>query len=185
MKELNQEKKDYLLGTIRQIKNFPKQGIIFRDITTLLNNKEAYSFLIDHLYDRYKNLEIDYIVAIESRGFIFGGALAYKLKCAFVPIRKPRKLPYTTISEKYLLEYGFDEIEIHIDAFNSINNGSPRVVLIDDLLATGGTATAAISLLNKLNITCVEACFVINLKSLKGDKIIKKTTPIYSVLEID
>lgn len=183
MKTLTKEEKAYLENSIRNVYDFPKLGIVFKDITTLLNNKDAFAFLMNHLHDRYKDLKIDFVTGIESRGFIFGSALAIKLGCGFVPIRKPKKLPYTTISEKYLLEYGVDEIEIHIDAFKPVEK--PRVLLIDDLIATGGTATAAVSLLNKLGIGCVEACFLINLKSLNGDKTIIKTTPVYSVLEVE
>ena len=184
MKTLNQSDKEYLLNSIRDIKDFPKPGIVFKDITTLLNNEKAYNFLMDHLEDRYKNQGIDFIAGIESRGFIFGAALAAKIGCGFVPIRKPGKLPYTTISEKYSLEYGVDEIEIHIDAFKS-DKESPKVLLIDDLIATGGTATAAVTLLNKVGVNCFEACFLLNLIFLQGDKEIKKTTNIYSILEID
>jgi len=184
MKELNQSDKDYLLKTIRDVKDFPKPGIIFKDITTLLADEKAYSFLIDHLADRYEDMDIDFIAGIEARGFIFGASLATKLNCPFVPIRKPGKLPYTTISEKYSLEYGVDEVEIHIDAFKS-DKENPKVLLIDDLIATGGTATAAVNLINKAGAQCIEACFVLNLTFLQGDAEIKKTTNVYSVLEVD
>lgn len=184
MKTLSQSDKDYLLTAIRDVKDFPKPGIIFKDITTLLNNEKAFNFLMDHLHDRYENEDVDFVAGIESRGFIFGAALAAKLGCAFVPIRKPGKLPYTTISEKYSLEYGVDEIEIHIDAFTS-KKEKPRVLLIDDLIATGGTATAAVNLLNKVGVNCFEACFLLNLTFLKGDEQIKKQTNVYSVLEVD
>jgi adenine phosphoribosyltransferase len=157
---------------------------VLKDITTLLADSKAYNFLMDHLADRYKNQDIDFIAGIESRGFIFGSALAAKIGCGFVPIRKPGKLPYTTISEKYSLEYGVDEIEIHIDAFKS-NKEKPKVLLIDDLIATGGTATAAVNLLRKVEVDCFEACFLLNLTFLQGDAEIKKTTPVYSILEID
>jgi adenine phosphoribosyltransferase len=184
MKTLNQIDKDYLLKTIRDVKDFPKPGIIFKDITTLLGDAQAYNFLMDHLTERYKNEDIDFIAGIESRGFIFGAALAAKLGKSFVPIRKPGKLPYTTISEKYSLEYGIDEVQIHIDAFKC-DKEIPNVLLVDDLIATGGTATAAVSLINKVGANCVEACFLLNLIFLQGDEEIKKTTSIYSVLEID
>ena len=184
MKELNQGDKDYLLKTIRDIKDFPKPGIIFKDITTLLSDKKAFNFLMDHLANRYKNENIDFIAGIEARGFIFGAALAAKIGGSFVPIRKPGKLPYTTVSEKYSLEYGVDEVEIHIDAFKC-DKEKPRVLLIDDLIATGGTATAAVSLINKTGAECVEACFVLNLTFLQGDAEIRKTTSVYSVLEVD
>ncbi len=184
MKELTQGDKDYLLKTIRDIKDFPKPGIVFKDITTLLADKRAFNFLMDHLADRYKDEEIDFIAGIEARGFIFGAALAAKIGGSFVPIRKPGKLPYTTISEKYSLEYGVDEVEIHIDAFKC-DKEKPRVLLIDDLIATGGTATAAVDLINKAGAECFEACFLLNLTFLQGDTEIKKTTNVYSVLEID
>lgn len=184
MKVLNQSDQNYLLNTIRDVKDFPKPGIIFKDITTLLADKRAYNFLMDHLAERYKDEDIDFIAGIESRGFIFGAALAAKIGNSFVPIRKPGKLPYTTISEKYSLEYGIDEVEIHIDAFKC-DKEKPRVLLIDDLIATGGTATAAVSLINKAGAECVEACFLLNLKFLHGDVEIKKITNVYSVLEID
>ena len=184
MKTLNQSDKEYLLDSIRDIKDFPKPGIVFKDITTLLADAKAYNFLMDHLADRYKNEDIDFIAGIEARGFIFGAALAAKIGNSFVPIRKPGKLPYTTMSEKYSLEYGVDEVEIHIDAFKC-NKKNPKVLLIDDLIATGGTATAAVSLINKSGAICVEACFLLNLTFLQGDKDIKKTTNVYSVLELD
>jgi len=184
MKELNQSDKEYLLNSIRDIKDFPKPGIVFKDITTLLADAKAYAFLMDHLADRYENEDIDFIAGIEARGFIFGAALAAKIGKSFVPIRKPGKLPYTTMSEKYSLEYGVDEVEIHIDAFKS-KKENPKVLLIDDLIATGGTATAAVNLINKAGAQCVEACFVLNLTFLQGDAEIKKTTSVYSVLEAD
>ena len=184
MKTLNAEDRNFLLNSIRTVEDFPKPGIGFKDITTLLGNEKAYTLLMDHLKDRYKGQSIDYIAGIESRGFIFGASLATMLGVKFVPIRKPGKLPYTTISEKYSLEYGVDEVEIHIDAFKC-DKEKPKVLLIDDLIATGGTAKAAVTLINKAGAECVEACFVINLKFLNGDKDIKKITPVYSVLEIE
>lgn len=185
MQTLSPFDKDYLLNSIRNIEDYPKPGIMFKDITTLLGNQKAFSLLMDHLYERYQNIEIDYIAGIESRGFIFGAALAARLNTRFVPIRKPGKLPYTTISEKYSLEYGVDEVAIHIDAFSSVEKTKPKVLLIDDLIATGGTATAAVKLINKAGAQCIEACFIINLTSLQGDLNIKKTTSVYSVLEIN
>ena len=184
MKELTQADKEFLLNSIRTVEDFPQPGISFKDITTLLGNAKAFSFLMKHLHDRYKDMEIDYIAGIESRGFIFGAALASSLEISFVPIRKPGKLPYTTISEKYSLEYGVDEIQVHIDAFKC-EKERPNVLLIDDLIATGGTAKAAVNLIDKAGANCLEACFVINLKFLKGDEDIQKLTSVYSVLEID
>lgn len=180
--ELSLEDKKFLLDSIREINDFPQPGIVFRDITTLLNNKEAFKFLMNHLYDRYKDYNLDFIAGIESRGFIFGASLANLLGIGFVPIRKKGKLPYTTISEKYSLEYGFSEIEIHIDAFESIEN--PRVLLIDDLIATGGTAIAAANLIQKSKAILTKSCFIINLESLQGRQELEKTAPVYCVLDI-
>ena len=184
MKTLNESDKQYILRSIRNVPDYPKPGIQFKDITTLLNNPQVFHFLMDHLAEKYKDEDIDYIAGIESRGFIFGSALAARLRTRFVPIRKPGKLPYTTISEKYSLEYGFDEVELHIDAFKC-NKENPNVLLIDDLIATGGTARAAINLINKAGATCKEACFIVNLTFLEGDLKLKEDTEVYSVLEID
>ncbi len=180
---LTNDEKKYLLNSIRAIKDFPKPGVIFRDITTLLNNKEAFNFLMDHLENRYKIYNLDFVSGIESRGFIFGAALSARLRVPFVPIRKPHKLPYITLSQKYSLEYGVDEVEIHIDAF--LNKNDAKVLLIDDLIATGGTAKASVELINQTKAKCVEACFLINLKSeFKGSEILKNMTKVYSILEI-
>ena len=159
-----------LKKAIRDIPDFPKKGIIFKDITTVLNNGELFSEVIDYFSKNYK--DIDFVCGIESRGFILGAPIAYALKKGFVPIRKKGKLPYTTVAEKYSLEYGFDEIEIHIDAFNGIEN--PKVLLIDDLIATGGTAEAAVKLLKKLNANIVAAGFLIELTFLDGAKRLKE-----------
>jgi len=154
---------------IRDIPDFPKKGIVFKDITTLLNDGELFSEVIDYFSEKYKH--VDFVCGIESRGFIFGAAIAAKIKKGFVPIRKKGKLPYTTIAEKYALEYGFDEIEIHIDAFKDIKN--PKVLLIDDLIATGGTAEAAVKLIQKVGGEVVSAAFLIELTFLDGAKRIR------------
>ena len=166
--------------SIRVIPDFPKPGIMFKDITTLLNNAEAYKTLINHLVDRYKSYNLDYIAGIDARGFIFGAALASHLGIGFVPIRKKGKLPYTTVSQKYSLEYGYDEVEVHIDAFKKADNSTANVLLIDDLLATGGTASAASELIKQLKANCVEACFIIELSFLEGSK--KLDVPVYSII---
>nr|MBP3723941.1 adenine phosphoribosyltransferase [Campylobacter sp.] len=181
MRNLTQKQKDFLLDSIRVVKDFPKPGILFRDITTLLNDKKAFNFLIEHLCERYKNANLDYIAGIESRGFIFGSALATRLNLAFVPIRKPKKLPFTTVSQKYSLEYGFDEIEIHIDAFHGSKNA--KILLIDDLIATGGTAIAAAELISEVACEPFEICFVLDLIDLGGSKKLSKDYKVYSVLE--
>ena len=170
-------------NSIRDIKDFPKPGIVFKDITTLLNDAEAYGVLMNHLYQRYKEYNLDFIAGIDARGFIFGAALAQMLNIGFVPVRKAGKLPYTTIGEKYSLEYGIDEVEIHIDAFEKIPNA--RVLLIDDLIATGGTASAAASLIEKAGANCIEACFIIGLTFLDGINNLKLKTDVYTLVEVD
>ena len=170
-------------NSIRDIKDFPQQGIVFKDITTLLNNKEAYGVLMNHLYQRYKEYNLEYIAGIDARGFIFGAALAQMLGLGFVPIRKKGKLPYTTISEKYALEYGIDEIEVHIDAFGEQKGA--KVLIIDDLIATGGTANAAATLVNQTGAECVECCFIIGLTFLDGIQKLEKTSKVYSIIEVN
>ena len=182
MKTLTQEQKDKLLNSIRDIPDFPKKGIVFKDITTLLNDSEAFKLLMTHLQERYEELNLDYIVGLDARGFIFGAALATRLNIGFVPVRKKGKLPSTTICEKYELEYGFDEVEIHLDAFR--NNKDAKILIIDDLIATGGTASAAAKLVNDTGANLVEICFILNLKFLEGDKKLEKFAPVYSVLDI-
>ena len=180
---LSNEQRKIIEDSIRDIQDFPKKGIVFKDITTLLNNKEAYGVLMNHLHDRYKSYKLDYIAGIDARGFIFGAALAQMLGIGFVPIRKKGKLPYTTISEKYALEYGVDEIEVHIDAFSAIDNA--RVLMIDDLIATGGTANACAKLIEQTGAKCVEACFIIGLSFLDGIKTLEEKTDVYYIIEAD
>ena len=182
MEILTTEQQQFLLDSIRDISDFPKAGIVFKDITTLLNNSEAFNLLMTHLAAKYKTMDLEYIAGIDSRGFIFGAALATRLGIGFVPIRKRGKLPSTTICEKYELEYGFDEVEIHIDAFK--NKVGARVLLIDDLIATGGTAVAASKLVVDTKATLVEVCFLINLTFLNGKERVEKIAPVYSVLDI-
>ena len=180
---LSKTERNIIEKSIRDIKDFPKPGIVFKDITTLLNDADAYNVLMNHLYQRYKDYSLNYIAGIDARGFIFGAALAQMLGIGFVPIRKKGKLPYTTISEKYSLEYGVDEVEVHIDAFTEIPNA--RVLMIDDLIATGGTANAAASLINQAGAECVEACFIIGLTFLDGMKNLNEKTPVYTLIEVD
>jgi len=186
MSTLNQKEKEIILESIRDIPDFPKPGIIFKDISTLLNNPKAFKVLMDHLEERYSSYNLDYIAGIDARGFIFGSILADRLGIGFVPVRKKGKLPYTTVAEKYSLEYGFDEVEIHIDAFGENGCGSTgkksRVLLIDDLIATGGTAKAAESLIDKVGADCVECCFILELAFLKGREGFRSS--VYSVLTI-
>ena len=149
---------------IRDIKNFPKEGIIFRDITTALKDAETLRVIVDYLCEQFKDEKIDYIAGIESRGFIFGMPMAYKMGIGFVPVRKPNKLPAATYSQEYSLEYGTDKIEIHQDAFPQGAN----VLVVDDLLATGGTAEAACKLVKKAGANLVGTAFLIELTALKG-----------------
>jgi adenine phosphoribosyltransferase len=155
-----------LKGKIRSIPHYPKTGIMFRDITTALKDPVAFQMMIRSLVDRYKNQKIDKVVGIESRGFILGAPLAYALEVGFVPIRKQGKLPAETVGCDYALEYGVDRVEIHVDALEP----GQRVVLVDDLIATGGTAAAGIKLIQKLGSKIVECAFLIDLPDLGGTK---------------
>ena len=149
---------------IRTIKNYPIKGVMFRDITTLLNNSEGFRAAIDEFVNRYKDIKIDKIVAIEARGFIIAAPLAYLLNVGLVLIRKPGKLPSKTIDQDYELEYGTDRIEVHADA---INKGD-KVLIVDDLIATGGTAEASVKLVKKMHGEIIECCFVIDLPDIGG-----------------
>lgn len=161
-----QAPQELVLSKFRSIPDFPKPGIIFKDITTVIKDKDAFAAVINYFADLYKDKKIDYVAGMEARGFIFGAALAAKLGCGFVVIRKPGKLPAETISETYELEYGTDSLEIHADAIEAGKN----VVLIDDLLATGGTANAACKLVRKLAANIVALAFVLELGFLNGRK---------------
>ena len=163
---------------IRNIPDFPKKGILFRDITTLLSNKDKFREVVDVLYERYKDKNIDAVVAIDSRGFIFGGALAYKLGMAMTIVRKKGKLPYKTLKVTYSLEYGEDTLEIHEDAFKP----GARILLIDDLLATGGTMGAVVELIEKLKGKIIEIAFIIELSDLNGRSRLKDF-PVYSMVK--
>ena len=161
--------KSDLRNYIRNVKDFPKQGIVFRDITTLLKDPFALKTAAEQLYDSVKEYKIDKVVGIESRGFIFGAMLAERLKVGFVPVRKPKKLPAETEKEFYDLEYGKDSIEIHKDAISP----GDKVLIHDDLLATGGTAKAAINLIEKLGGEVVQILFLIELSFLNGREKLK------------
>ncbi len=154
---------------IRDIPDFPKKGIIFKDVTTLLRDPVSFQRTVDLLGHRYIDRSIDLVVGVEARGFIVGAALAYKLGAGIILVRKPGKLPYKTHKASYELEYGTDELEIHQDA---ISKGQ-RVLIADDLLATGGTVSAVISLIEKLGGTIEECAFLIELDSLKGREKLK------------
>ena len=166
-----------LAGYIRNIPDFPVKGIQFKDITTLLKNGELFAEAVDHLYDPFRETEINKVVAIEARGLIFGAALAYKLNAGFIPIRKPGKLPAEVVKEEYELEYGKDSLEIHRDA---IEEGD-KIIIVDDLLATGGTAKACCQLVEKLNGDIVGLSFLIELTELNGRKLLKGYN-VYSLI---
>lgn len=153
-----------LTQKIRSIPHWPIEPVTFRDITTLLNDPEAFRWSCDQFYDRYKDLNVDKIVGIDARGFLFGAVLAYKLDVGFVPVRKKGKLPPPVIGEEYALEYGSNVVEISRDGIAA----GERVVIIDDLIATGGTAAAAVSLVQKLGAEILECAFVIDLPDLNG-----------------
>ena len=167
---------------IRNIKDYPKPGIIFRDVTTLLADKHGFRAAIDELMWPFLGVEVDYVVGIEARGFILGGAVAHELGRGFVPIRKKGKLPWKTIGKEYSLEYGVDTIEIHADA---IGKGD-RILLIDDLIATGGTAEAATDLIHTSGGEMVAAAFVVDLPDLGGSKRLKdKGVNVHTLLEFE
>ena len=164
---------------IRNVENFPKQGIIFRDITTALKDAETLKVMVDYLCEQFRDVKIDYIAGIESRGFIFGMPMAYKMNAGFVPVRKPNKLPAAVYSQEYALEYGTDKIEIHKDAFPQGAN----VLIVDDLLATGGTAEAACKLVRKAGANLVGMAFLIELEALRGREKLSDVPKIVSMLK--
>jgi adenine phosphoribosyltransferase len=167
-----------LKALIRDVPDFPKPGIVFKDITTLLNNPDGLRYAIDLMAERVADLNVDYVVGMESRGFIFGTPLAYKMGVGFVPVRKPGKLPAPTHFAEYELEYGSDRLEIHQDAFHP---GS-RVLVIDDLIATGGTAAATAQLIQQTGSSLVGFGFIIELTFLEGRKNLPDV-PIVSLIE--
>jgi adenine phosphoribosyltransferase len=171
-----------LKNAIRTIPDYPKPGIMFRDITTLLGDARAFRRAIDELVQPWSGGKIDKIAGIEARGFILGGAVAHQLSAGFVPIRKKGKLPHKTVSIGYSLEYGIDEMEMHVDALTP----GEKVILVDDLIATGGTAEAAVKLLKKLGADVVAACFVIDLPDLGGAKKIEALdVPVRSLIAFE
>lgn len=163
---------------IRDVPDFPKPGILFKDITPLLQNPEAFSRVIELFAERYRHKDIDHVVGIESRGFIFGAALAHVLKKGFVLVRKTGKLPWRKVSETYDLEYGTDTIQMHEDSVKK----DDRVLVVDDLLATGGTAKAACQLIRKMGGQIVECAFVVELDFLKGREKLKGTE-VFSLVQ--
>jgi adenine phosphoribosyltransferase len=149
---------------IRAIPDYPRPGVIFRDITPLLGDAHVFRLVVDHLVEPWKSQRVDRVAGVEARGFILGGAIAHQLGAGFVPIRKKGKLPHATVRVAYSLEYGLDEMEMHRDALSA----GERILLVDDLLATGGTAEAAVKLLRSLGAQLLGACFIVELPDLGG-----------------
>jgi adenine phosphoribosyltransferase len=171
-----------LAAMIRAIPNYPKPGIIFRDITTLLVNPRGFRRVVDELVQPFAGRRIDKVAGIEARGFILGGAVAHQLSCGFVPVRKKGKLPWDTIGQDYELEYGIDRVEIHTD---SVRAGE-TVLLVDDLIATGGTALAAIRLIERTGGRIVGCSFVIDLPDLKGaERLRERGHSVLSLVEFE
>lgn len=167
---------------VRTIPHYPRQGVMYRDITTVLKDSIGFRNTIDELAQRYRDVKIDTVAGIESRGFIVGAPLAYALGIGFVPVRKKGKLPAETIGQDYQLEYGTDRIEVHIDA---ISKGE-RVLLVDDLIATGGTAEAAVILIEKMGGIIVECCFMIDLPDLGGRaRLEKRGQKVFALCQFD
>ena len=171
-------KKHELKNLIRDIPDFPKEGIIFKDITTLLKQKDAYKKSVDLLAKKFKKEGIEYVIGVEARGFIFGSAIAYKLGAGFIPVRKKGKLPHKTKKVTYELEYGTDELEIHEDALAH----NSRVLIVDDLLATGGTIKAVCDLVEEQGAQIAGVAFLVELGFLKGKSKLKNL-PVYSVIK--
>jgi adenine phosphoribosyltransferase len=171
-----------LKAAIRTIPDYPKPGIMFRDITTLLGNARAFRRAVDELVQPWAGSKIDKVAGIEARGFILGGAVAHQVSAGFVPIRKKGKLPHTTVRIAYSLEYGLDEMEMHEDALEK----GDRVILVDDLIATGGTAEGAVKLLRQLGANVLAACFIVDLPELGGaDKLRKLGVPVRTLLSFE
>ncbi|WP_346891383.1 adenine phosphoribosyltransferase [uncultured Roseibium sp.] len=172
--------REELIESIRTIPDYPKEGILFRDITTLLGNAKAFRRAVDALVQPWAGSKVDQIAGIEARGFILGGAVAHQLSAGFVPIRKKGKLPHETVSVAYSLEYGLDEMEMHKDAIKP----GDKVILVDDLIATGGTAEGACKLLQSMGAEIVAACFIIDLPDIGGrQKIEALGVPVRTLVE--
>jgi len=171
-----------LKASVRTIPDYPKKGILFRDITTLLADARAFRRAVDELVHPWAGSKIDKVAGIEARGFILGGAVAHQVSAGFVPIRKKGKLPHTTVRIAYSLEYGLDEMEMHADAVLP----GERVILVDDLIATGGTAEGAVKLLRQIGANVVAACFIVDLPELGGaDKIRKLNVPVRTLVSFE
>jgi adenine phosphoribosyltransferase len=171
-----------LQAAIRTIPDYPKPGIMFRDITTLLGNARAFRRAVDELVQPWAGSKIDKVAGVEARGFILGGAVAHQVSAGFVPIRKKGKLPHTTVRVAYSLEYGLDEMEMHADAISP----GERVILVDDLIATGGTAEGAVKLMRNMGAQVLAACFIIDLPELGGaDRLRKLDVPVRTLVSFE
>lgn len=171
---------DYIKSHIRTVSNWPQPGIEFRDITPLLQDPKVFRVLIDVFVHRYMDAQLDFVAGMDARGFILGAVVAYELNLGFVPIRKKGKLPFTTVSEEYELEYGSATVELHTDACKA----GDRVLLIDDLIATGGTMMAGKKLLNRLGAIVVEGAVIVDLPDLGGSKLIESSgLPLFKLCE--
>jgi len=171
-----------LKSAVRTIADYPKPGIMFRDITTLLGDARSFRRAVDELVQPWAGSKIDKVAGIEARGFILGGAVAHQVSAGFVPIRKKGKLPHTTVRIAYSLEYGLDEMEMHEDA---VTKGE-RVILVDDLIATGGTAEGAVKLLRNMGAQVLAACFIIDLPDLGGaDKLRRLDVPVRTLISFE
>lgn len=171
---------NYVRNTIRSVPDWPKPGVTFRDITPVLQDPQSFRVLVDLFVYRYMRQRLDLVAGVDARGFILGSVLAYELNLGFVPVRKKGKLPFHTLAEDYTLEYGNATVEMHSDAVRP----GQRVLLIDDLIATGGTMLAAAKLLQRLGANVVEAACIIDLPELGGSRMLKETgLPLYSVCE--
>ncbi|MCB1168867.1 MAG: adenine phosphoribosyltransferase [Leptospiraceae bacterium] len=173
---------NYIKNVIRTIPDWPEKGVMFRDITTIFQDSRALRGIMDSFIQRYIDKNLDVVAGIDARGFLLGVTIAYALNISFVPVRKKGKLPFETISEKYSLEYGEAEIEVHKDACNK----GDRVVLIDDLIATGGTMEAGLKLLNNLGAEVIEAACIVDLPDLGGSaKLRNAGTPVFAICEFE
>ena len=178
MQKVEESIKEYLLEHIRTIPDFPKPGIQFKDITTLLADKKALQLTSILLCEPFREMEVDYVVGLESRGFLFGTNMAQDLNAGFVPVRKPGKLPAQTITETYSLEYGEDSLEMHSDAFKE----GAKIIIHDDLIATGGSAAAATRLVERLGANVIGYSFIMELSFLSGREALSKTAPVESII---
>jgi adenine phosphoribosyltransferase len=171
---------DYIRDRIRTVPNWPQAGVQFRDITPLLQDKKTFRVLVDIFVHRYMDMDLDMVAGVDARGFILGAVVAYELNLGFVPVRKKGKLPFLTVAEEYELEYGSATVEMHTDACKK----GDRVLLIDDLVATGGTMVAAAKLLDRLGATVVEAAAIVDLPELGGSKIVREQgIPLFTVCD--